>query len=143
MNLSIRKQSILDRIKSSVTGLMLAVALVLNMSAVTSTGFFCSMSGVAALSPCGCAHNDDHAEDESTSFERVSCCSQVDSTTYTPEPRVDSKSPDFSWLTPTSVALSPYNGPTLNTITEAWSPRGPPLPPDKIPMRVRNQSFQI
>ena len=143
MNSSTRKSSIIDKIRSSVTALMLAFALVLNMSAVTSTGFFCSMSGVTALRPCGCVHNGDHAEDESSSFERVSCCSQVDSTTYTPEPRFESKASDFNWVTPASTAQSTYTGPRLNTITEVWSPRGPPLPPDRVPIRVINQSFQI
>ena len=137
------KFSIIEKIRSTVTGLLLAFALVLNMSAVTSTGFFCSMSGVTALNPCGCAHSGEQAEDDLDSLERVTCCSQVDSITHTPEPRYESKAPNFSWISSTSVAATAHTGSRLQTITEVWSPRGPPLPPDRVPIRVINQSFQI
>ncbi len=137
------KFSIIEKIRSTATGLLLAFALVLNMSAVTSTGFFCSMSGVTALNPCGCAHVDDQADDDLDSLERVACCSQVDSMTHTPEPRVESKAQNFIWTSSKSVAATTQTGPNLQTITEAWSPRGPPLPPDRVPIRVINQSFQI
>jgi hypothetical protein len=143
MKTSNHQLSIIEKVRSALTGLMLAFALVLNMGAVTATGFFCSMSGVTALSPCGCAHDDDHAEDESESFERVDCCSQADSTTYTPEPRYESKPLELEFISSSSVATTTYTSPRLQTIVEVWSPRGPPLPPDTVPLRVTNQSFLI